>query len=59
MAKHVDWMIPFTYDLQLNHEDQKMPVLDLKVYPNQDGVIFNEFYEKKSPKQFCDFGIQH
>ena len=50
MAKHVDWMIPFTYDLQLNHEDQKMPVLDLKVYPNQDGVIFNEFYEKKITK---------
>ena len=45
-------MISFTYDIPSNHQDQKMPVLDLKVYLNQDGIIFHKFYEKITKNKF-------
>ena len=52
VANHVDSMISFTFDIPSNHQDQKMPVLDLKVYLNQDGIIFHEFYEKITKNKF-------
>ena len=46
IANDVDSMIKFTFDHPSNHEDKKMPVLDLKVHINDEGFIIHEFYEK-------------
>ena len=33
------------------HEDQKLPVLDLKIFLNEDNKIRHEFYEKPTRNQ--------
>ena len=54
VAEQVDPMIKFTIDVPSYHEDNKIPVLDLKIKMNKEMVnrIDYEFYEKptKNPK---------
>ena len=42
----MDPMIRFTFDLPENHQDKKLPVLDLKVWLSETGELLHEFYEK-------------
>ena len=45
IANDIDDMIKFTIDVPTNHSDGKMPVLDLKVWL-EDNKIRYTFYEK-------------
>ena len=38
--------LDFTSDSPSSHEEEKVPVLDLKVYVGKEGFIMHEFYEK-------------
>ena len=46
IANDVDSMLSFTYDVPSNHENQKMPVLDVQVCLDNQGLLLFEFYEK-------------
>ena len=50
-------MNKFTFDHPSNHEDKRMPVLDLKVHMDEEGFILHEFYEKptKNHNYFAKF----
>ena len=39
-------MIRFTFDLPENHQEKKLPVLDLKVWLSETDELLYEFYEK-------------
>ena len=39
-------MIEMTVDYPSNYTDNKMPMLDLKVWTNEEGIILHEFYIK-------------
>ena len=51
LADKVCDMISFTFDTPTMHEDQKLPVLDLKIFLNEDNKIRHEFYEKPTRNQ--------
>ena len=38
--------VQFTSECPSSHQEEKVPVLDLKLYVSQDGIIVHEFYEK-------------
>ena len=46
IANSIDNMIQFTVDHPSKHQDNKLPVLDLKVSVNTSNVVDYEFYEK-------------
>ena len=46
IADDVDDMLKFTFDAPSNHESNKMPVLDMKVWLDNEKRIKHEFYEK-------------
>ena len=46
IANEVDDMITLTYDIPEKHENQKLPVLDLKVWVDETQELLFEFYEK-------------
>ena len=48
IANSIDSMIKMTIDYPTNHADLKVPMLDVKVWINQeeDNTIYYEFYEK-------------
>ena len=46
IANDVDPMIRFTFDLPENHQEKKLPVLDLKVWLSETDELLYEFYEK-------------
>ena len=50
IANEVDDMITLTYDIPEKHEDQKLPVLDLKVWVDKTQELLFEFYEKPTKK---------
>ena len=48
IANDIDSMISFTYDVPSNHDQNKLPVLDLNVYLDQNDFVYHEFYEKST-----------
>ena len=48
IANKVHEMISFTFDTPERNEDQKLPILDLKVFLNDENYLVHEFYEKPS-----------
>ena len=55
IANDIDSMISFTYDIPSNYSDNKVPILDLNVFVNQDGLICHEFYMKSLLKMSLSF----
>ena len=51
IANEVDDMITLTYDIPEKHEDQKLPVLDLKVWVDKTQELLFEFYEKPTKNE--------
>ena len=52
IANDVDSMISFTYDVPSKHIDGKMPILDVKVNVDKEGILYHEFYEKPTKNDF-------
>ena len=52
IANDVDNMISFTYDVPSKHIDGKMPILDVKVNVDNEGILYHEFYEKSTKNDF-------
>ena len=48
IANEVHEMITLTHDTVEAHNDMKLPILDLKVYIDEGGLIMHEFYEKET-----------
>ena len=46
VANHIEPMIQFTYDIPMSYSDSKLPVLDVKIWLDNNGEAFYEFYEK-------------
>ena len=44
--------IQFTTDCPSNHQSGKVPVLDLQLYVEEDGLVKHEFYEKPCANKF-------
>ena len=45
-------MISFTFDVPSNYTKKKLPILDLNVYLDKEGIICHEFYEKPTNSNF-------
>ena len=52
IANDVDSMISFTFDVPSKNTEKKVPILDLNVYLDQNGLITHEFYEKPTNSEF-------
>ena len=46
IANSIEDMIEMTIDVPTNHDDGKVPMLDVKAWINNDNNVFYEFYEK-------------
>ena len=46
IANSIQEKIQFTYDVPSNHDDGRMPVLDLKVSIDDKGKVKHKFYKK-------------
>ena len=44
-------MVTLTYDIPEKHEDQKLPVFDLKVWVDETQELLFEFYEKPTKNE--------
>ena len=46
VANSIDGMIVMTIDVPSSHEDNKVPMLDIKAWMNESNEVYYEFYEK-------------
>ena len=46
VANHIEPMIQFTYDIPMSYQDSKLPVLDVKIWLDNNGEAYYEFFEK-------------
>ena len=52
IANSIDPMIQMTVDFPSNHEDKKVPMLDVKVWMKENNELYYQFYEKPTKNRF-------